>query len=310
MGAKTRSVEASAELGLPAAILDGPDLNDASDIVLLIHGITANAMTWPLLISRLPSDVATISVDLRGRGDSSRLAGPWGMANHAGDLDRLLGSLGANQRLLVVGHSMGAFVASTFALLYPDRVRGLILVDGGVELSGSLLDRSPDVTAPASNSTEAGQVLEQVLGPALARLGQTFASRAEYRLFWSSHPAFAGSGWSEALDRYINHDLGGSEPFLASRVDPDAVYEDGTEIFLDPRVVDALEEVECPVELVRAERGMLNQPQPLLHQDVVDRAARTSPGLRVTTVPAVNHYTIVLSPAGADSVAAAVRRQL
>ncbi len=247
MGVKSRSVEASAELGLPAASLDGPDFHRASDIVLFVHGMTASAMTWPLLISRLPSDVATISVDLRGRGDSALLDGPWGMANHADDLGRLLDSLGVDRKLLVVGHSMGAFVASTFALLYPDRVRGLVLVDGGVELSESLIDPS-------------------------------------------------GRGGSESLG--------------ASRVDPGAVHQDGVEILLDPRVVGALEEVGCPVELLRAESGMLDQSEPLISQDTIDRSTSRISGLRVTTVPAVNHYTIVWSPAGADAVAAAIHRQL
>ncbi len=247
MGAKSRSVDASAELGLPAAILDGPDLGHASDMVLLIHGLSASARSWPLLISRLPPDVMSISVDLRGRGGSFLLDGPWGVANHANDLGRLLDSLGIEQRLLVVGHSMGAFVATTFDLLYPDRVRGLVLVEGGVELSGPLVE------------------------------------------------------WD---------DRGGSAPFAAGRVDPEAVYQDGVEIVLDPRVVAALEEVECPVELLRAENGMSDQSEPLISQGTVDRATSRMPGLRVTTVPAVNHNTIVSSPGGADAVAAAIRRQL
>ncbi len=247
MGVKSRSVDASAEFGLPAAILDGPDLGHASDMVLLIHGLSANARSWSLLSSRLPPDVMSISVDLRGRGGSFFLDGPWGVANHAHDLGRLLDSLGVAQRLLVVGHSMGAFVATTFALLYPDRVRGLVLVEGGVELSRPLID------------------------------------------------------WD---------DRGGSHPFGARRVDPEAVYQDGVEIILDPRVVAALEEVECPAELLRAEKGMPDQSGPLISQETVDRATSRMSGLRVTTVPAVNHNTIVLSPGGADAVAAAIRRQL
>lgn len=289
--------EASPERGLIAAIMTGPEIAQASDVVVFVHGITANAHTWPLIISRLPNDVATISVDLRGRGDSADLPGPWGMKTHADDLARLLDDLGVDRQILMVGHSMGAFVTSTFATTYPERIRGAVLVDGGPKLVDS-------------EGIDPDTLLAAVLGPALERLSVTYRSRDDYRLFWQAHPALASTAWTDFLEAYINHDLGGVEPKLRSRVVAEAVQQDGAEIFIESGVTRAIEAISCPTELLLAARGLLDQPEPLIAPEVANRAASANDNLRVTAIPVVNHYTIVMSPEGADAVAAAIRRQL
>lgn len=286
---------------LLAVAWTGPAPADASDIVVFIHGITANAKTWPLVIGRLPADIATLSVDLRGRADSAEMPGPWGMNRHADDVVALLDAHGITQPVLFVGHSMGAFVTSNLVNRYPGRARGAVLVDGGVKLITQHQE---------TQHQDAEAVLQSVLGPALQRLSVHYRSRDEYRLFWQEHPAFVGQTWSEFLENYIQHDLGGLEPYLASRAKLDAVRQDGYEIFLDSGVVAAVETMGCPTELLLAERGLLNQPEPLITVGVARAAAAKNPNLRVTSIPGVNHYTIVMIPAGADAVAAAIRRQL
>lgn len=290
-------LEPSASKGLLAAIHMGPPFDEASDIVVFVHGITANARTWPLVIGRLPDDVATLSVDLRGRADSSGLPGPWGMATHADDLARLLDHLGVLRQVMMVGHSMGAYVTTVFANRYPQRLRGAVLIDGGVK-----------IVDPTGIDPDA--LLRQVLGPVLDRLSTLYPTRADYRKFWQDHPAFAGQPWSDYLDAYINHDLGGVEPTLASRVVLDAVRQDGFEIFLDDGAISAVETMSCPAELLRAERGLLDQPEPLVTRQAADAAASLNRHLRVTAIPDTNHYSIVMAAAGADAVAAAIRRQL
>ncbi|MFZ5850408.1 MAG: alpha/beta fold hydrolase, partial [Actinomycetota bacterium] len=55
---------------------------EAGPVVLAVHGITANHRTWDLVADRLP-DVRLVAPDLRGRGRSATLPGPFGMARHA-----------------------------------------------------------------------------------------------------------------------------------------------------------------------------------------------------------------------------------
>ena len=90
---------------------------------------TATHLGWLEVAQRLP-DVILLAPDLRGRGRSAHLPGPYGLATHVADLVALLDAVGCER--VVVGHSMGGFVAVTLAALHPDRVSRLVLVDGGL----------------------------------------------------------------------------------------------------------------------------------------------------------------------------------
>ncbi len=114
-----------------AVDLTGPGPASAESVVLLVHDLTGNAAVWQLVTSRLPSTVAAIAVDLRGRGGSADLPGPYGLRWHAIDLAAVLDALDV-EVVAVVGHGAGAFVAGLFADRYPRRVRSVVLVDGGV----------------------------------------------------------------------------------------------------------------------------------------------------------------------------------
>ncbi len=100
--------------------------------------------------------------------------------------------------MVVVGHSMGAFVSVVLANLFPERVRSLVLVDGGLPLQ-----------VPAELSDE--QIVAAVLGPAAERLNATFPSREVYRSYWKQHPAFSAD-WSPLVEEYVDYDLTGEEP--------------------------------------------------------------------------------------------------
>ena len=103
-------------------------------MVLAIHGVTANHRCWSLLAALLPG-VRIVAPDLRGRGRSSELPGPWGRAVHADDVAALIRAVGSDP-VVVVGHSMGAFVAVALAERHPELVERVWLVDGGLPLSG------------------------------------------------------------------------------------------------------------------------------------------------------------------------------
>src|SRR3954447_13890652 len=94
--------------------------------VLAVHGITSSSRSWPFLAAVL--DQPVLAPDLRGRGRSSHLPAPYGMAQHADDCAAVI-EAGGGAPLVVVGHSMGGHVAVVLAARHPDLVRGLVLVD-------------------------------------------------------------------------------------------------------------------------------------------------------------------------------------
>src|SRR6201999_625240 len=64
----------------------GPPPEDSAAVVLAAHGVTASLMTWRSLARVLSDDVCLLAPDLRGRGRSAALPGPYGIATHVTDL--------------------------------------------------------------------------------------------------------------------------------------------------------------------------------------------------------------------------------
>ncbi len=281
-GGSLRVSRSGAEPGAPAPV------------VLAAHGITSNSRSWSRVARLLGREVCFLAADLRGRGRSRETGPPWGVARHAEDLVAILDHVGA-ERAIVAGHSMGGFVAGVLAMRSPERVAALVLVDGGL----------PTATTPGADPDE---VLERVLGPAFARLRETFPSVADYVAFWHRHPAFAdGDVRDDDLLAYAERDLVGAPPMLRPAPREEAVREDGRGIFLDEDVRSAASRTSLPATLIRAGRGLMDDPeQPLVPVDEA-RAFQGRPDASLVELEDVNHYTIMLGALGAGVVAGAVR---
>ena len=277
---------------------DDPD--SAAPTVIAVHGITSSHQAWAVFARAMPR-VRLIAPDLRGRGRSAGLPGPYGMARHAADVEAVIEALDLPQAFLV-GHSMGGFVAIVAAHLYPDRFSGILLVDGGLPLA-----------VPAGISRE--NLLEATLGPAARRLSMTFPDHATYLEFWKQHPAFAGDPQGEAsgdlqadLADYARYDLTGTEPELRPSASLEAVKHDMLDLFGGGALKAALGQLSRPVSLLTAPRGMLNETPGLYNQSEIDRWRVELPAVSIREVPDVNHYTIVMGAAGAADVAREVLR--
>lgn len=264
---------------------------DDAPAILAAHGVTASHLTWPYVAEHLPG-MRLIAPDLRGRGRSNRLPGPWGMPQHAEDLVAVLDALAVRQ-VVLLGHSMGGFASLVLAHRHPERVSGIVLVDGGLPLT-------------ASDGLSDDEATRATLGPAAERLSMVFTSRQQYAQFWQQHPAFADD-WNDIVAAYVDYDLTGEEPELRPSTNPEAVAEDSLELRGGSSVVAALEGLSHPAMFLRAPRGLMNEPTPLYSPAEVDAWRHVVPSLLVIEVPDVNHYTIVMSDRGAAIVADAVR---
>jgi pimeloyl-ACP methyl ester carboxylesterase len=250
-------------------------------VVVAVHGITANGLSWGVVAERLAGRVELLAPDLRGRAGSRDLPGPYGLVRHADDLITVLDAHGV-ERAVLAGHSMGAYVAALAAVRHPDRVRSVLMVDGGLAL-------------PLPPGTDVDALLIAVLGPAIARLDATFAGPEKYREFWRAHPAF-GFGWSPELDAYLMHDLIGAGPYRSSCV-PEAIRVDGADMFAGPEATRAARRLPVPGVLLWADRGLLDQSPGVY--TVANTAGLGFPAVRV---PDTNHYSILVGPTGSAAV--------
>src|ERR671913_1678481 len=83
---------------------------EGPDPVVCLHGITAQLRAFNALARYLGPSRGLVGVDLRGRGDSDKPESGYGLETHASDVIRVLDHLGLD-RAVILGHSMGAFVA-------------------------------------------------------------------------------------------------------------------------------------------------------------------------------------------------------
>jgi 3-oxoadipate enol-lactonase len=97
---------------------------------LLGHGFMLDFDLFAEQAALLADRYRVISWDARGHGHTEYDGRPFTMWDNARDLIALLDALGI-PRAVVGGHSRGGFVALSAALLAPDRVAGLVLIDSG-----------------------------------------------------------------------------------------------------------------------------------------------------------------------------------
>jgi lipase len=256
---------------------------------LAVHGITANAMCWQAVARALPDDWTLYAVDLRGRGHSTALPGPFGFDAHARDLRQAAAALRLEQPTLI-GHSLGAYIALLAEDMHPGTFGPLVLVDGGLPL-------------PVPADADLDALLAASLGPALQRLTETYPTMEAYLDFWRAHPAL--TNWTMDVADYVRYDTTGEPGVLRSRANPEAVRADGRELLTgSDRISGALRRLSRPTPVLRAPAGMFGQPPGLLPEELVSYWQAQVPQLRVTTVPHTNHYSILFAPEAAASIAA------
>ncbi len=150
-------------------------------------------------------------------------------------------------------------------------------------------------------------MLDAVLGPALTRLRVVYPTREAYLDFWREHPAVS-EDWNDDVEAYLDYDLETVDGGVRSRVSEEAARVDGGEPIRDPGLISSsFASLECPVDLLRAQRNLLNEPSPLFPDTVVAEWSGRLPGLSDEMVQDTNHYTLMLGASGSQAIAARVR---
>jgi pimeloyl-ACP methyl ester carboxylesterase len=116
------------ELELDGAKLSYIDIGQGEPAVLFVHGLGAQWQVWLTALPSVADRMRAIAVDLPGFGRSEAASGAVSMRGYAELLERFCERLGLD-RLIVVGNSMGGFIAAELALIAPRLVAGLVLID-------------------------------------------------------------------------------------------------------------------------------------------------------------------------------------
>jgi pimeloyl-ACP methyl ester carboxylesterase len=137
------AVAAADPAGLPHPPRDGRKLDASREAkkiafdrigkgekVLLISGFPQTRRSWNKVIPLLSADFETIPADLPSFGDSAILEAPATTENAGRVFHEFVSGIGAP--LHVVAHDFGAWVAYSWALLFPGDFKSLTLIDAGI----------------------------------------------------------------------------------------------------------------------------------------------------------------------------------
>ena len=215
-------------IDLPGGALHAVEWGEAGPLVLLTHGITAQAHVWDPIAARLAERYRVLSLDQRGHGESLRPPSGYSLADHVADLAAVLDALGG-ERAVVVGHSLGARNVFAFAALHPARTALLVAIDYG-----------PWIAAEAFTALDA-----RVLGAP-----SRFASYAEARAYLATrYPQIT----PDALERRARFGLRPVPDGLVWRYEPAAIAQ--TLEHLNADLAPLVPRVQAPTLIVRGERS-------------------------------------------------------
>lgn len=257
--------------------------------VVGLHGLTASYVNFIGIAERLAGRRPLFAFDLRGRGDSDKPDGPYGMAQHARDAATAMRAMGLGASV-ILGHSMGAFVATALAAQEPELVAGLILIDGGY--------------VPAiAGGPGPQQGLDALLALRIMQLRQAYPSREAYRAFWRSQPHFPAEDWGPWIEAFLDYELGGEPPLLRPKASEMAVRADLAEGFRRDEITARLQAIRVPVLMLRAESGFAPGQPPLFPDSMLDQMRTYLPQMEEQTISGTTHYTIALGNRGASRTA-------
>jgi lipase len=256
--------------------------------VVALHGLTASHLNFIGIAESLAGRCSLFALDLRGRGDSDKPEAPYGFAQHARDVAAAMRAIGLGPSI-VVGHSMGAFIATALAAQEPSLVSGLVLIDGG------LVPSTP--TGDAS-----GQGVAAALALRITQLRQTYPSRQAYRDFWRTQPHFPPAEWNPWVEAFLDYEVGGDST-VKPKASEAGVLADLREAFQPELITERLKAIQVPTLLLRAENGFTPGAPPLFPDALAEQFRTYLPLIEDHKFPGTTHYTIVLGAQAAAGIA-------
>jgi len=243
--------------------------------VLCLHGQTANCRCWDAIVPVLAPAQRVLAMDLRGRGLSDKPSTGYSLQYHSRDIFRLLEDLDL-KKVVLMGHSLGAYIALAFAANYPDLTEKIVLIDGGGELTR---DQWDSVMLAIKSS--------------LDRLGQVFPSFEAYVENLKQAPVL--QPWTREIEEYFRYESEHVNGGVRSRIHADHIQEEIRNL-LQEVPSEYYSKVICPVLILRATDGVLSPDDLVLPETAVERMVSEIPDARRVDLKGTNHYSILLQP--------------
>lgn len=127
----------------------------SGDPIIILHGYMGSLDNWQTFAKALSEDYMVITVDQRNHGKSFH-SEEFSLELMAEDLKALMESEWIHEAV-IMGHSMGGKTAMTFAMMYPDIVEKLIVLD----IAPKQYERGHDIILQALNEVPIDEVISR-----------------------------------------------------------------------------------------------------------------------------------------------------
>jgi len=181
--------------------------------IVFVHGLGGAWQNWLENIPRAAEERRVLALDLPGFGRSEMPRGEITVPGYGRSVEEFCEQLGLDQ-VVLVGNSMGGFVAAETTIQFPSRVERLVLVSAA-GLSITNLMRRPVQTwgrvAAALGSYGAANTRAAITRPVIRQLSLGFVMRHPTRLradlCWEQVHAAGTPGFRPALDALLDYDF-------------------------------------------------------------------------------------------------------
>jgi len=106
--------------------------------IIFFNGGGATQISWKKVINNLKGDYQLVTFDLRGHGKASA-SDNYSFEGFLSDTEAVVDAV-AQGKAIIVGWSLGADLALAYAIAHPDKVAGVVLIDGAVPLDKPLVE--------------------------------------------------------------------------------------------------------------------------------------------------------------------------
>jgi pimeloyl-ACP methyl ester carboxylesterase len=147
-----------------AATVDGLKIHASSagsgrTTIVFVHGWTCDSSSWAAQVPVLAKKYRVLTLDLPGHGQSGATKdGKYSMDLFARAVEAVRAEAGTD-KIVLVGHSMGAPVIRQYARLFPQHVAALVAVDGPLDMRQFPSEfKPPSLTGPEGLKAREGMI--------------------------------------------------------------------------------------------------------------------------------------------------------
>ena len=172
-------------------------------LVLFIHGIGGNASNWTSQLEVLANTHSVAALDLRGYGESRLGDKQSHIDDHCNDILKVMQHFGA-RKLVLVGLSMGSWIATSFAMRHPQLLAGLVLAGGCTGMSEADVDERSKFLESRAKPLSEGQTPAEFADAVVTLISGPNATKGQKAALHDSMSAISSETYLDALNCFCN----------------------------------------------------------------------------------------------------------